>query len=524
MNRPTRAIAAVGTATALILLAGCFAGGADAPADATAAPGTDTVRATIIVPATFNPVMSQSLPDYQLARMSYDTLVRRDAGGLVAGLASSWTSTPLRAELTIREGATCSEGTPITPTIVRDSLQNFATAEGGGVNAAEVFGTGNSPVITADDGAGTVTIDLQTPWPHLTSGLALSSTGIICPAGLADPQGLNAGTVKGAESGPYVLESFEPGIRYTFRLRDDYDWWPEWTTEVPGRPAETIEYMVSPDSTATANLVISGQLDIALIQAQTIERFEGSQDYELVTQPFSDYYLVFNEREGSPFASEAIRRGVTRAVDREMFSKVTSLGIGEIATSLVSKSNACVPSENPLIPAADPAEAAAVLDGVTIRFVAPTVVGPAGAGNEYIAEALRAAGATVQLENVDVGTWIARVLGEPDAWDLTLFADLNFLGSIASTVDSFVGPRVEDGGANFSGVSNPEAEENFRASLSSTTEGQGCGYIKAAVDALIARADVLPLINDPQTHVVRPGFSYQMVGGALDDPIYRIRD
>ena len=505
-------------ATVAVITTGC---GGNGDGEATAA-DTDTIRTTIDVPASFDPTLTLSLPDYVLARTSYDTLVRKDDSGLVPGLASEWTSTPTQAVLTIREGATCSDGTEITPTVVKDSLEYFARPDSGSAVPVLVFGGGNVPTITADDAAGTVTIDLQSPWPDLMTGLSISSTGIVCPAGIADPEGLAAGTVEGSESGPYVLESFEPGVRYTYSLRDDYDAWPEWTTSVDGEPATALEYVVSPDSTATANLVISEQLDIAKIQAQTIERFDGMEGHEVSVNRFSDFYLIFNEREGSPFTDPAVRLGVAQAIDRAMFEDVTSLGTGEIATTVAANTIPCVPEENPLIPEHDPEAAAAALEGVQIRFIGPNIAGPAGSGNEYIAEALRAAGADVTIDNTDVGTWVGRVFGEPGAWDLTMFADLNFLGSLASPLSAFVGPTIQEGGGNIGGVANPATEAAFAAALTAADDEERCRHFNEAADALIERTDVFPLINDAFIYVQRPGFTVHMLGGALDDPIFRI--
>lgn len=502
--------AAAGTA---LLLSGCAG---------TSTASTDTIRTTIDIPSSFDPTTTRSLPDFLLARTSYDTLVRKDDSGLIGGLATEWTSTPTQAVFTIRTDATCSDGTKITPTIVKNSLDYLARPENAAISKIQTFGGGNTPTITADDAAGTVTIDVPTPWTNMVDGLSVATTGIICPAGLADPEGLAAGTVKGSESGPYVLDSFEAGVSYTYTLRNDYNAWPKWTTPVEGTPAKTLQYVVSPDSTATANLVIGGQMDIGKIQAQSIERFDGMEGYEVSVNRFSDFYLIFNEREGSPFTDAATRLGVIQAIDRDNFQTVTSSGTGEVLTTLVAKNVACAPSENKLIPTQDVAAATKALTGVTIRFVAPNIAGPAGAGNEYIAEALRAAGATVEIENTDVGSWVGKIYGQPEAWDLTMYADLDFLGSLTSPLMNFVGPTVAEGGGNVGAVNNAAASEAFGASLTAASDEERCTFLNASADALISNSDTLPLINDAFIYVQRPGFTVQMLGGALDDPIFRI--
>jgi peptide/nickel transport system substrate-binding protein len=514
-TRHTRMIAIAFTAACALFTTACVGGSNPAPAD--------TIRTTIDPPSTFDPTKTLSLPDNLLARTSYDTLVRRDDGGLIAGLATDWTATPTQAVLTIRKGATCSDGTAITPGVVKDSLDYFARPDSGSTVPGQVFG-GTPPTITADDNAGTVVVDLGAPWPDLMTGLSISSTGIICPAGLADPDGLGGGTAKGSESGPYVLDSFQPGVKYTFTLRDDYDAWPAWATPVDGKPAQTLEYLVSQDSTATANLVMSEQLDIAKIQATTMERFDGMEGYKVSVDRFSDFYLVFNERPSSVLADPALRRGVAQAIDRSMLEKVTSAGTGEIATSLASNLTPCVSTATTTFPEQDAEAASKALDGLSIRFIGPSIAGPAGAGNEYIAEALRAAGAQVTIQNTDVGSWIGTVFGEPDAWDLTLFADLNFLGSLTSPLGSFVGPTIQEGGGNVGGVTNDTADAAFAAALTAPSPEERCGYLNSAVSALVDDVDALPLINDAFIYVQRPGFTVQMRGGSLDDPIFRITD
>jgi peptide/nickel transport system substrate-binding protein len=89
ITRPAVALAIGG---ALLLTAcsggGGGGGGGEAPVD------TDTIRATIDIPATFDPAVGMSLPDFMLARASFDTLVRMDESGPVPGLAASWEATP----------------------------------------------------------------------------------------------------------------------------------------------------------------------------------------------------------------------------------------------------------------------------------------------------------------------------------------------------------------------------------------------------------------------------------------------
>jgi peptide/nickel transport system substrate-binding protein len=519
----SRAAAPAATAVitaATIVLAGCATTGGSSSGPSGAP--VSTLRTTIDVPSGFDPTKALSLPDYLLARDQYDTLVRRDAGGLVGGLATSWKSTPTEAVFTLRTDATCADATPITPTVVKNSLDRLTEPATAFPDLITVFGPGNTVTVTADDAAHTVTVALANPWGDLVAGLSIASTGIVCPAGLKDAEALAAGTVKGSQSGPYVLSASQSGISYTLTLRPDYKAWPAWKTAIPGQPAKTLQYLVSADPTATGNLVTSGQLDIGKIDAGNIARFKGQPGYDVSVNRFSDFYLVLNSRPGSVFADPAVRKAVAQAIDRATFATVTSRDTAELSTMFVQKEAPCNDAGGSALIPTDPAAAAAVLKGKKIRLVGPQVVGPNGAGNQYIEEALRAAGADVRLDNQDVGSWAATVFGKPDAWDVTVFADLNFLGSMTGPLSRFVGKPVIQGGNKLSLGQNPAADRSFAEAVRATSEPARCAALQAAATSIIADADGIPLINDPFIYAVRKGFSVQMLGSSLDDPILRI--
>lgn len=517
--RKTLPLAAAGLSLAMLSLTGCVPSTTPPSQEPQA---TDTVRATLDTPTTLNPELALALPDYQLARLSYDTLVRKDDSGLVPGLASSWDATPNKVTLTIRDGATCTDGTTITPTIVADSLNSYvAHGDPGGI--AEGFG-GSVPTITADDAAHTVTIEVELPYAEIVQGLTVAASGIVCPAGLANLDGLNTGAVEGAGSGPYVLTSVQPGVKYTYTLRDDYDAWPQWTTSLPGKTPKTIEYTVAPDPSATANMVLSGDFDLARIMPDSRSRFDGNADVTLKTFPFGTFYVLFNEREGNVFADPAKRKAVAQVLDRDQFFTTVTDGTGEMLTSLASSATPCVSDAKTPIIDLDPEAAKSVLSGVKIHMLGAQVVGNQGAGNELLQEELRAAGADVTLDNVDIGTWASTAYGQPNTWDLTIYPDLNFLGSLASPLSKFTGPDLLEGGGNLGGTTNSEAGDLAFAARTATDKAQLCDLYNQSVDSLVANADAIPLVNEAYIYAARKGFAVYMLGGSLDDHIFRIVD
>jgi peptide/nickel transport system substrate-binding protein len=515
--RRTLPLAAAGLSVALVALTGCVP---SSPEPSQGVAQNDTVRATLDAPTTLNPELALALPDYQLARLGFDTLVRKDDSGLVPGLATSWDATPNQVMLTIRKDATCSDGTPITPTIVADSLNSYvANGDPGGI--AEGFG-GSIPTITADDAADTVTISVELPYSEIVQGLTVAASGIVCPAGLANLDALNTGAVEGAGSGPYLLTSVEPGVKYVFTLRDDYAAWPQWTTSLPGTAPKTIEYIVAPDPSATANMVLAGDLDLARIMPDSRSRFDGNADVSLTSFPFGTFYVLFNEREGNVFADPAKRKAVAQVIDQDQFFTTVTDGTGEKLTSLASPATPCVADATTRLIPQDADAAKAVLSGVKIHMLGAQVVGNQGAGNELLAEQLRAAGADVTLDNVDIGTWASTAYGEPNTWDLTIYPDLNFLGSLASPLSKFTGPDLLDGGGNVGGTTNQEADDLAFQARSATDATQRCDLYNQSVDSLVTNADAIPLVNEAYIYAARKGFAVYMLGGSLDDHIFRI--
>lgn len=516
MNRRILVAPLAAAASSLLLLTGCTTGGA-ATSDTTA---TTAIRVSVDAPTTLDPSKGTTLPDFTLARASYDTLVRKSDAGLVGGLATSWTSTPTSATFKIRTDATCSDGTKITPKIVTDSLKYSFT--NGVSTRQDIYGAANTPVITGDDAAGSVTITLQRPWPDLVGGLGIAAAGIICPAGLENPEALVAGTAKGAESGPYVLTAAKPGVSYSYKLRGDYGAWPTYKAPIAGKPATTVQYVVGSDSSAVSNLLIGGQLDIGRVFPQDLSRFEGQSGYTKASYPFGDFFLVFNERAGGVFADAATRKAVAQAVNVKTFMDVSADGQGFDAPWMVHPETACTVGEQPTVIAEDVPAASAVLKGVSIHMVSAQIVGPKGAGNTYIQEALRAAGAEVTLDNVDIGTWAGKIYGPPDSWDLTVYPALNFVGTMASPLSLLTSPSLAKGGGNPGAAVNDEAIAAFAAGLAETDDAARCTDFRTSAQALISRADAVPLMTESYIFMSRKGFTATLPGGALDDAVLRI--
>lgn len=508
---------------AALALSACSASSGDTEAGAS---GGGTLRTLLTTdPSTFDPATATGGDDYVMDRLLYDSLLRRDDDGLVGGLASSWEAESASEYVfTIRDDATCSDGTEITPAVVADSLTYFASPDTASSFRALVFGSGTA-TITADDATGTVRISLSEPYANLERGLTIAQSGIICPAGLEDLEGLAAGTVEGAFSGPYTLTESQAGIGYTLTLRDDYDAWPEFASPLTGSPASSIELSLATDASTTANQLLSGDLDAANLTGDTVDRFASNTDYTQTPTVAAGVYVIFNEQEGSVFAGNAeLRKAVAQAIDQEAYNEVFSDGRSELFTSVVSSSYACVNTDTSLLEAHDPAAAASVLGGASIRLVQSTAFGDAGAGGEYIQQALTEAGASVELTSTDNATWATTINTPGSGWDMTIMGDINAVQTISASLERVMGTSIAEGGRSIGAADNVEGAAALAEGLATADPDEQCAAFQTAQETMLERDDVVPLAGLITTMVTGPGVTVRAFGDYLDPATFRFSE
>lgn len=510
------------TATAVVTLAACTTGTEGANGGNGGA-STDTIRTSLTTdPTTFDPAKANAKDDYQVARYLFDTVLRLDEDAAFAGgLASDWEATADQAVLTIRDDATCSDGTPITPTIVADSLSYFADPETRNNFAKLVFGPGE-PTISGDDSAGTVTIDLAQPWAEVLRGLTLAQTGIICPAGLDDLEGLASGSVAGAFSGPYALTTAQHGVKYEMTLRDDYAAWPEFTVPVEGTPAKTITFTPGVNKTTVANQLLTGAFDVAEIAPADLERIEADGSFDVYSVPFAGIWLLFNQREGSPFTDPALRKAVAQVVNQDAFNSAAYAGQGIAYNTIVAPNVPCALPDDSHLTDADLDAAREVLEGLSFKMVGTTSIGPNGAGSTYVQEALRQVGADVDLNLVDNGTWATMTQTQPETWDMTVQGDANFVGSVAASLTRISGTPTEDGGRNIGGAANESVVADISTAQASADDTERCAAYESAQTTILDQHDIVPFVAEPQIMVARDGFSVETRSGIVDYGTTRI--
>ncbi|MGN8245817.1 ABC transporter substrate-binding protein [Cellulomonas soli] len=472
----------VGAVVVSASLAACSSGSS---ADTGTGDGSAATRFAVASdPGVLNPITNATGDGQQLALLAYESLVRLPAGAAAEGLlATDWEVTPTSATFTLSPDATCSSGEPLTASDVKATF-DYAADPATGSPFLDVYVPSEGMTVTADDDAGVVTFAFATPlsFPLETVG----QLPIVCADGLADPTTLDTTT---AGTGPYVLDTADAGLSYTYTLRDDYG------SPTEGMPA-TLEVEVVADDTTAANMLTTGDLDIVQIGGTDRDRLSG-EDLTTVDVSAGPGRLFFNQAPGRATHDLAVREAIAQAIDRDAVGSVSTGGRGQAMTSLMSNSSSvCVGEDNAAsIPAHDPAAAETVLAdaGITLKLLYNSAGGPGiTAGVELIQEELAAVGVTVELTPSASYTDVIFSGGD---WDLVWAPISAELPSIWAGILS--GDFPPDGG-NWTYNANTA----YQAAVAEAQQLSGedsCGAWSAAEAALFANVDVLPLWEDTET-------------------------
>lgn len=433
----------------------------------------------------------------------YDTLVRRTIDGeIIPGAAEKWDMTPSKGVFTIREGLTCSDGTPLDATAIAASLKELGDNPSS-MGKTKIFGPDGMKSVTADADAHTVTIETNSPNNEMLLGLAIGGP-IICPAGLADPEALRE-TPQG--SGPYVLTDFKRGDQYTLTLRDDYNAYPDGTT-AEDMPKTVILKVITEDPT-TADLVESGKIQIGGLHSNDAKRL--LEDDSLVSVPAPGYNtnaVLFMQKPDFATQDEKLRQGLAMLIDSTQGAAAETQGMGIARRTLYTPNVSCYnPDADKYAPAYDPDAAAAFLDEagytvgadgkrtkpdgskLTIRVVGNNTQGQMP---QFIADSFERGGFDV---NLFVGTYnesIAKLL--TDEFDVGTYP---FTDTAPSPIawQSQIG---SDASSNFGKVNNTAfdslAQEALAVDLNDDPD-LSCEKWQEAEKAVLESANVVPTVQ-----------------------------
>lgn len=472
-------------------------------------------------PASFDPAQLVGGDDYYVSRLLFDTLLRYDdKGEIVGGLAKTWDFDALGGTIELEGDASCQDGTTIDAKVVADSLNRFASPDTKSGSKALTFGNGEVKVTA--EGSDRVSIKLSEPFSELDAGLTTVASGIVCPAGLDDVEGLKNGAVRGAFSGPFDMTKLSTGVEYRLELREEYNQWPGFVAEMDGRPPETLSFSVGNDVATNANEILGGSLDLATISPTDTERFPN-----VALVYIGEQFVVFNQNVTSPFIDEDLRRAVARTISADAYNQVTYAGKSEIELTVGDAGMQCANTDETLIEDYDreAVQSKGLLDGVKMTYSASNTFGPNGIGAEYIYQELSDAGADVNYQLTDNSSWASLVLG-PDApsWDITLYGSVNQTSTLWTNVSRILGTAIEDGGRSMTRADNSKGERLAEQVMSADDPKAKCEYYRTLQENFLGSVDIVPLTATARFYGAAEGVEFLAPNQRIDYTTIRIMD
>jgi peptide/nickel transport system substrate-binding protein len=306
-------------AAVALLVAGCSAAGeGSGQGNVTADIDHEgTVRLGIAgAPSTLDPAKLPTQGALPATYLLYDRLTKLDDNLEVKPmLATSWkfAADGSNLELTLRQGVTFHDGTPLDAAAVKATLERNKTVSGSTVSSQ----LDSVTTIDAVD-ATTVRLNLKPGrGAELPTILAYAAGEIVSPKAIAD--GRDLATAPGdAGSGPYTVSEFHPNESITL-------------TRVPGphwdqgaAKAATIQILYSPQGSTRLNALRAGQLDLVQLTGPditTAEKVSESGSFATSKPSILTPYAMFVHGEAAPFTDPRVREAISFAIDRKTISQ-----------------------------------------------------------------------------------------------------------------------------------------------------------------------------------------------------------
>lgn len=315
---------------ACMVITGCAGAGGDAGGD-----GGDTAAnpeaELIFFDASGNETLDPAHPqnNSSLSQESllaiYDRLIHlTDTGDPIPGLAEEWhyNDDLTQFTLTLREGATFHDGTPVNAQAVIanfDRSKSLTQPIGQTMqNAIDLLASYSAP----DDR--TVLIELSEPSGQMEYWLSANAGMMISPAALTP--GAYGSSLEPIGAGPYAVESFESNV-VTRMVRYEQYW-----GGTHGRPKRFENHYVT-DGQARLNAVRSGEANLAILDASQIPQAKGAGLEVQINQQLS-LWNIYTNLSGPDIGDIRVRQAIMHAIDRQALVDALTFGSGVPAQQL----------------------------------------------------------------------------------------------------------------------------------------------------------------------------------------------
>ncbi|NPD14639.1 ABC transporter substrate-binding protein [Xinfangfangia sp. D13-10-4-6] len=395
----------------------------------------------------------------------------------------------------IRQGVTFSDGKPVTAedvlaTFKRHTDENAQSGALGIVKGiSDMKAEGDKLTLTLDQPSA----DL----PYLLTDYHL----IIQPGGGYDNPNAGVG------AGPYILETFEPGVRYVLKKNPNY-----WDDSIGH--ADSIEILSINDNTARTAALQSGQVHMMnRIDPKIAQLLANAPGVEVRRAVGRGHYVFIMHVDKAPFDNNDLRMALKLAVKREEMVEKVLGGLGSVGNDFPI--NAAYPLFDDTIPQReyDAAAAKAAYDKsghdgspIILRTAPGAFPGAVDAANLFAASA-QAAGIPLQIQlEPDDGYW-------SNVWNVQPFC-ASYWGGRPTQDTMYSTAYLSTAEWNDTKFNNAKFDELLLAARAELDETKRKADYSAM--AHIVRDEgglILPMFNE-----FVAGIRANEIGGWIDDP------
>ncbi len=355
-------------------------------------------------PSSLDPHLQWNPDSYYVYRNIFDNLVTRDNDGKIAPqIATSWNQiSDTQLELTIREGVTFHDGSPLTPEDVVYSVKRITNPDFGSPQLGQFNQITDAKIV---DGS-KVMLTTAGPYPALMAQLVKLS---IVPKKIVEKLGKDAFNAAPVGSGPYAFNKWSRGVSVTLNRNDAY-----WGA---AGPFENAIFRAVPDAATRVADLLAGTADLVVsIDSDAGIQLKGNAKVKLLSAPTERVGYVGLNLDKPPFNDPDLRKAASLAIDR--------LGITEglLQAGEVPMAQMASPAHfgySPDIPAFeyDPAKAKELTAAKSELASTPATLATAPVFDQRIVQAvqqmLNDVGFNVSISMTDMPTYLNIVRSEP---------------------------------------------------------------------------------------------------------------
>ncbi|PRZ44231.1 peptide/nickel transport system substrate-binding protein [Antricoccus suffuscus] len=272
-------------------------------------------------PNQFDPCGTANGSETTSMNLIYAPLIRGNpaTGELSPGLATSWkfSDDSLSLTLTLQEGLTFQDGTPLNASTVAESL-----------NQCLALGSQTVDEIESVKAEGTKTLVFHLNAPNAGLPEILSSRlGLIASPAAREKEGTAFGS-KPVGAGPFTLETFTPGSTISLKRWTGYK-----EAGVPAPKVAAIEISIITDPSAQVAALSGGQADFAFslnsTAAKTLKDTPGVTFDSYLGVSVADLNI---DRSHGPLADVRVRQAISYAIDRKALAEVGTDGLSDVGS------------------------------------------------------------------------------------------------------------------------------------------------------------------------------------------------